>query len=381
MESSTDRQHVPDGVNAGTPGSQVRPGPDPAVSSGTDAGPAPDGPPDTDARPGAAPPGSQDLTWAPPEQRWAPSAPPEAPQLAPGQVSAADEPPDPAYQLPSAGSVPIGAAGEPGQPYETTGPERVDLEFRTAGAPVPADPLFPDVAPSWQPRIIPSPPPQRGRLIRGLVIGLVVGLLAFGAGGFLAGRLTGDQAAPAPAPAPKSAPSPGAPALPPYESSLQTLNRTRFEASPDLARFAESWLPWASGCRKNGEPDGPALNPGEATRVFCEFGNLSLYFVQYKSASDRDKTRIRHLAQNVDARQLTPGVAAGSDRRATPSGHSEGSYIEYAYKAGSGATARTVSAVWWDDADTPVGAYLLAYWKDGVGESWEPIRDVWQRHA
>jgi len=51
---------------------------------------------------------------------------------------------------------------------------------------------------------------------------------------------------------------------------------------------------------------------------------------------------------------------------------------------GSAPTAgvtRTVAGIWWEDAQTPIAAYLLAYWKDGLGERWEPMRDLWSRYA
>jgi hypothetical protein len=211
--------------------------------------------------------------------------------------------------------------------------------------------------------------------VAGLLAGLLIGLLVFGGAGFAAGRLTADP----PAPAPTVTPSPVGPTLPPYERSQRTLNADK--VSGDLAAFAEPWLPWISGCLKNGDRGGPRLNPGETSRVLCEYGNMSLYFVQYASIAERDKVRIRNLGQNVDARSLTPGVTAGEPSRAAPSGRTEGSYIEYAYRAGAGPDARVVAALWWDHDEAPVGAYLLAFWVDGVGSSWAPIRDVWRRHA
>jgi len=239
----------------------------------------------------------------------------------------------------------------------------------------PADPLFPDAGSTWQPRIVPSPPPQRGRLLIGLLAGLLAGLLIFGGAGFAAGRLTADPSASAPT----ATPSPVAPTLPPYERSQLTLNQEK--VSGELAALAEPWLPWISSCLKNGDRGGPRLNSGESSRVLCEYGTMSLYFVQYASTAERDKVRIRNLGQNVDARSLTPGVEAGEASRAAPSGRTEGSYVEYAYRAGVGPDSRVVAALWWDDEDAPVGAYLLAFWADGLGSSWEPIRDVWRRHA
>jgi hypothetical protein len=248
-------------------------------------------------------------------------------------------------------------------------------------APVADDPLFPGEVPSWQPRIIPSPPPPRGRFLRGLLVGVLAGVLVFGAGGFFAGRWTANssQVTPSGPPGPGS-PAPNIPAaFPPYEQSQLSLNQAKFTG--DLAALAEPWLPWMSGCRRSGDRDGPRLNPGEAIRVACEFGSIALNFVEYKSIVERDKTRIRHLAENVDARELTPGVTAGTDRKTTPSGRSEGGYIEYAYRANEPGPQRTVCGLWWDVADKPVAAYLLTFWKEGLGASWEPLRDVWGRHA
>jgi hypothetical protein len=107
---------------------------------------------------------------------------------------------------------------------------------------------------------------------------------------------------------------------------------------------------------------------------------MTAIFVEYASAADRDKARVKTLGQNVDARTLTPGVAAAGEK-ATPSGRTSGNYVEYAYRLTEAGTTRAVSAIWWDDAQTPVAAYLLAYWKEGVGESWAPMRDIWTRYA
>jgi hypothetical protein len=96
--------------------------------------------------------------------------------------------------------------------------------------------------------------------------------------------------------------------------------------------------------------------------------------------ADRDKARIKALGQNVDARTLTPGVAAATDR-ATPSGRTTGNYVEYAYKVTESDGVRTVSGIRWDEAEAPVGAYLLAYWTDGIGADWAPMRDLWGRYA
>jgi hypothetical protein len=82
----------------------------------------------------------------------------------------------------------------------------------------------------------------------------------------------------------------------------------------------------------------------------------------------------------VDTEALAPGAAEPAERKA-PSARTEGNYVEYAYRLTERGTTRTVSGLWWDDAQTPVAGYLLAYWKDGVGESWAPMRDLWSRYA
>ena len=56
-------------------------------------------------------------------------------------------------------------------------------------------------------------------------------------------------------------------------------------------------------------------------------------------------------------------------------------FVEYAYTVTENNVKQTVGGIRWDDAQTPVAGYMLAYWKDGVGESWAPMREVWTRYA
>jgi hypothetical protein len=107
---------------------------------------------------------------------------------------------------------------------------------------------------------------------------------------------------------------------------------------------------------------------------------MSAIFLEYASSIDRDKSRATAKTQNADAKTLTPGVGPVVDK-AGPSGRTTGSYAEYAYQLTEGKTLRTVSGVRWDDSRAPVAAYLLAYWTDGVGSSWAPMRDLWGRYA
>jgi len=171
--------------------------------------------------------------------------------------------------------------------------------------------------------------------------------------------------------------SSGTQSLRPHEQSQLALNRAKFGG--ELARFAERWLPWVSGCTTNIDPGGPKLNDTATARVACGYGAATVYFVDYPSVAARDKARTRYLAQHIDAQQPTPGVATPT-QTATPSGASTGSYLEFAYTITSGErTGQVVAGLWWDNTATPVAGYLLAYWSDGLGNSWPPLRDVWQR--
>ena len=231
-----------------------------------------------------------------------------------------------------------------------------------------------DVSPrAGGPRIEPTPKQPKSRLIVPALAGLVAGLLIFGTAGWFAGRATAPDAGP-------GEPVVAQPSVSPstsqgvYEQTLVTINQPKF-AGP-LGTVAQGWMPHLSGCSRNGDKGGPALNKGEKARVRCEMDAMSVIFVEYATTADRDKARVTTLGQNVDARTLTPGVGAAA-QRATPSGRTNGNYVEYAYKV----SGRTVAGIWWDDNATPVAAYLLAYWKEGTGEKWEPMRDIWARYA
>jgi hypothetical protein len=235
--------------------------------------------------------------------------------------------------------------------------------------------MFPDGgpgSPSWQPRIVPSPKPRRGRIIGAALLGLLAGLLVFGSTGYLVGYET----APAPAPT-KPAPSP-TPSLRAFERTQLALNKPKIPS--ELTPIADSWLPWITDCARSGAKDGPRAGDGEDTRVACHYANMSVYFIQYKSTDDRDKAYAKYLGQNIDAKQLAPGVAEPATRKTT-SGLVNGRYVEYAFKTSADPNAKAVCGLWWADATAPIAAYVLAYWTDGLGESWEPLRDVWRQYS
>jgi hypothetical protein len=235
----------------------------------------------------------------------------------------------------------------------------------------PPEPAF-DVRPSWEPRIVPSPPPQRGKLIVGLLAGLAAGLLIFGVTGYFVGRASTPQAAPTTAPTASTAPAD--PALSVYEAAQQAANKGKF--TPALEKLAAPWLPYVGSCVR----DPVRLPAGEKARVRCEHGDVVFTFVEYASVAERDKVRISNLSKNVDARALTPGVVPQREG-ASPSGNTTGDYVEYAYTVPSGKATLPVAAVWWDDASAPVGAYMIAFWTDKLGGSWDPLRGLWSEHA
>ncbi|WP_412745178.1 hypothetical protein [Krasilnikovia sp. MM14-A1004] len=301
-----------------------------------------------------------------PGQATAPGYPASAPGLAtaPGYVPDQAVPPVPSAAV-SQDHPDSGAPYTGWTPTSDAGPSSWDDNRFGFDAPM-----------SRGPRIEPSPPPDRRRVVLGLLVGLLVGLLLFGTGGWFAGRATAPAAAPTPA-APSATPS-AEPTLGAYEQSQIAINQPKLSGA--LAPVAQDWLPHLSGCARSGERNGPNLSRGEKARVRCELDAMTIVFVEFNSAADRDKGQVRALGQNVDARQLAPGVAEAT-KRATPSGRMNGNYVEYAYKVTEGGGDRVVSGIWWDDAQAPVAAYLLAYWKEGIGEKWEPMRDLWSRYA
>jgi hypothetical protein len=179
---------------------------------------------------------------------------------------------------------------------------------------------------------------------------------------------TRTAAAPAPTPARTEAG-----ALSAFERNQLALNQNK--VSGDLAPFAHSWLPYISGCVTNAEPNGPKLGDGETTRVTCHVGGVTVYFVRFTSTADRDRSIARRNKMNTDAKQLLPGTTDPGQRTST-SGGATGNYIEYGFKSDNG---RNYAAIWWDNADTPVGGFLVADWHGGLNDSWDPLRDLWQR--
>lgn len=333
------------------------------------------------APPAAAPPPAPAPAAAPPP---APAVPPPEPAVT-GSASAAPTELLPVY-VPRVAEV---------SPYAS--PDAI------SSAPEPwrpSDPGRPSEPGRWpEPRSVEAageaavPPPlrsgrSRGRIRAGLVAAVTVVVVGVGSAGvaFAAGLITVPGSRPdvaaGPATAPPSAEPQGvasAPVASPTarpSGSRSPVDGARFKGR--LASFARSWLAVVSECRSSGESGGPALGGGERARVMCAAGPVTVYFVEYGTVATRDKARARFVAENAKAATMCPGVAKPTRRKAT-SGNSTGSYVEFGRKAAAGGQAgRVVAGVWWDDARTPVAGYLLAYWDEGLGGSWTPLRELWR---
>ncbi|MFI7252480.1 hypothetical protein [Micromonospora chalcea] len=123
---------------------------------------------------------------------------------------------------------------------------------------------------------------------------------------------------------------------------------------------------------------GPERGEGEQTRTRCTAGIVTVYWISYRSIADRDAARARYAAQAARSQNLAPGMRQPTE---TTDQRSQ-LHIEYAYRVPAGTHAgQIVAALWWSDPAQPVAGVLTAYWKDGLGSSWEPLRDLWRHHA
>jgi hypothetical protein len=191
------------------------------------------------------------------------------------------------------------------------------------------------------------------RILLGLLVGLLVGFLVFGAAGYRVGTRNPIASADA-------------------DSGRSTVEV--FGGDKDLATLATAWLPAATGCAS------AKAAPGERARISCALGKLTLHFVRFESAAERDRARLARREQHDDAQRLAPG-AAHLLRRPSASNRTRGEYIEFAYVSGTGAGAPIVAGLWWDNGDQPLAAYAEAPWAKGLGENWAPLRDAWKRYS
>ncbi|WP_019869788.1 hypothetical protein [Salinispora oceanensis] len=297
-------------------------------------------------------PGSGHAQGAPGDQRDVPasSTPPYWPQA--NQPAGGDPYGQDQYGLSTQSGV--GPAG--GDPY---GQDQYGLSTQPSS--FSAAPL---AAPGLQRRIVPSPPPQRGNLLRGLLLGVLAGALVAGVGAFFLGRATAPDRDPGPA----AAPQPG------MLSELVATNRAKFPS--DLLPLAEPWLADMSGCVANTDTGGPELGVGQRSHVLCRDGGMYLHFVAYESAEAKaaDLDYRKQLALNSGS------ILAGADQPGRKLGvatDSPGTYVEYATPAGD---APALCGFWWNRDDTDAAVYVDVLC-DSLGGGWDSLRAVWQRHS
>lgn len=322
------------------------------------SGPPTSGPPTSDAGPWDA--ASAPTTRIPP-------APPQQPY--PGQ-------PYPPQQYPPVGYPAPPVSTQPVSPYSASpGP--------VSGGPVspsPSNPFAPALPPYGGPaidpltsrpaRIVPSPPRNRSGLLVGLAIGLAVALL-LGVGGFFLGRGTANTAA-----TPTASPTASASAsLHPYEASQAAINKTKLDG--EFTEIAQPWLAVLGGCASNTDTGGPKLQKDESRHVFCRYGGVSVHFALFKSPTDRDNARTYRQRLNGEAAGLAPGLEAPGRKNGGLT-KTQGNYVEYAFKEDDG---RALCGIWWDHDDSQAVLLLESLCEEGLGGSWVPLRDLWQRYS
>jgi hypothetical protein len=199
-----------------------------------------------------------------------------------------------------------------------------------------------------------------------LLLGLLIGLLVFGSTGYLIGSTSNGSTVDGGTAAAGNTTGEG----------QEAANRRRI--GPLLAPLAEGWVPWLGACLSSSEANGPAPQAGEQSRVRCAVNaTIDVFFVQFKSAADRDKARVTKQTENASSARIAAGAAPVVAQRAGTSGRTTGAYIEFAYQN----EGRTYGGIWWDENVTTTGsAYIEKVWSDGDG-GWRPLRDIWQRYT
>lgn len=283
----------------------------------------------------------------------------------------------PAPEIPSQ-QPPYPPAAQPAYPISGA-PGQSPGTAQTSGPPQTwsvADPTWPDPIDSdpnrWGPRITPTPPKPKSRLVVGLLAGLVAGIVIAGPTAYF---LAPSDSKPTVTPTASPSAANSAP-VGPFEQNQLALNRPKFH--DDLATLAASWLPFVSNCLTDQEKGGPKLGVDEKAHVTCRYGNVFVHFAQFKSALDRDHAREYRQRLNAEGRTIAPG-AVDPVRKPRTSDPAEGTYIEYALV---GPDKHPTAGIWWDSGDgKAVAVYMEASWDPILGKSWEPLRDLWQRHS
>lgn len=236
------------------------------------------------------------------------------------------------------------------------------------GAPQPSP--FPELGPHYQPRIEPTPPKQRGRVLP-LIVGIVAGALVAGVGGFFLGSATaGDHASPAPSPS-------SAPALGLFDAAQTAANKAKLDG--ELAGLAQPWLNSTLGsCVANTDKDAPPLAKDESRHVTCRYGSAWVHFVVYKGEEQKNAARTYRQQLNLNSDDIAPGVHDPSRTTGGVTG-APGKVIEYAFRRPDG---RSLCGISWErDADALAAMMIEANCEEDLGGKWEPLRDLLQRHS
>ncbi|WP_203917761.1 hypothetical protein [Rugosimonospora africana] len=305
--------------------------------------------------PVSAPPQGADEPFATtPYPSWPPAGDPSAtpPWTSSFQTGPVSAPPQGGEQPFAPGPVSVPPQPQPQPPHTPDQPFQTWADPRSTAGPA---------------RIVPSPPrPNRSRFIIGLAIGLAVAVLV-GVGGYFFGAQGGKPDA-----TPSAAPSA---ALNPFEASQMLLNRPKF--SGDLVPLAEPWLPYVGGCLTNDDAGGPKLPADASKYVVCRYGGVNVQFAQFKSRDELNTERTYREQLNLTTGSLAPGQQPPAPTNGGVSG-AKGNYVEYALKTGDG---RALCGIWWDRDGSSAALLMEAMCKEDLGNSWAPLRDLWQRYS
>jgi hypothetical protein len=217
-------------------------------------------------------------------------------------------------------------------------------------------------APSWQPRIAPTPPPRRSKLVPILVVLLVLLPIGAGVGGYFAGA-AGSGSDPASAPQ--------QPALSEAQKQRLAANRAKFSA--DMLPYAEPLLADLHECRADTDEGGPELVKREAQHVRCRMFGVAVHVVKYRTLAERDEVREWWKSENAAQRAFAlPGMESPSAKTGAVS-KAAGQYVEFAFPAGK---EHNACGIWWD-RDSTGGAIWFEALCDQIG-SWESLRELWR---
>lgn len=161
----------------------------------------------------------------------------------------------------------------------------------------------------------------------------------------------------------------------PFAERQASVNRSHIPTK-QLAEFAAPWLDRMGDCTGDTQSGGPERGDGEQRRTRCTAGIATVYWISYRSIADRDAAQARYADQAAQSQHLAPGMLQPSPAAAD---HAPQLHVEYAYQVPAGRHAgQTVAALWWSDPAQPVAGVLTAYWEEGLGSSWAPLRDLWR---